>query len=538
MRKLKFIITIIALSTVAIQGCKKEQTTFEDPYADAKSPLGIEINRSLAPVPANGESGTVVTFQARGLKQYEGKLKFMFNGEEGEVTEVTESTIKVKVPDAGSTGVTSISVSDQLVIGPIFTVNGLVNIDPSFRATAGTNGVVNQAYPLADGRYFVIGGFNNYDNKGTTTPLNRIVRVSADFEFDRTFRTGKGANGQLSKIIEISNNKYVISGGFSGYGGRPDNISNITTLNINGSIDTMGIKTYRRPGLLDTIKFFPRFNGGTNEYIDKIYKHQNKILATGRFRYYVTRTYTEASYDFQRDTVILDSTEIRQIVRFNLDGSLDKSFRFNATTNKGLPAANGPIDSYMHTTGALNEKLVIFGNFTTFDSSPANRLVRLNVDGGIDNTFNVGSGTDNSINYLTYNSVTKKYLITGAFRSYNGKPALGIALLNEDGTLDESFQAKSYEGGFYGFSKQLDNGWIVVSGSFKKYNNVTRSGFMIIDNKGDFVPKYNATGPFGGYLTDIVETKSADGKKALLLLGGYYRFDNLPVYNITRVTIE
>src|SRR6218665_2180264 len=176
MRKLKFIITIVALSAVAIQGCKKEQTNFEYPYADAKSPLGIEINRSLAPVPANGESGTIVTFQAKGLKQYEGKLKFMFNGEEGEVTGVTESTITVKVPDAGSTGVTSISVSDQLVIWPIFTINGLVNADPSFRATAGANGVVNQAYPLADGRYFVIGGFNNYDKKSNTTPLNKIFK--------------------------------------------------------------------------------------------------------------------------------------------------------------------------------------------------------------------------------------------------------------------------------------------------------------------------------------------------------------------------
>ncbi|HEY9194820.1 MAG TPA: hypothetical protein VIM77_01100, partial [Mucilaginibacter sp.] len=126
----------------------------------------------------------------------------------------------------------------------------------------------------------------------------------------------------------------------------------------------------------------------------------------------------------------------------------------------------------------------------------------------------------------------------GIFRSYNGKPAIGMALVNLDGSLDQTFTAKTFEGGYPRFARQLNDGLIVVSGSFKKYNNVTRNGFMVLNTKGELAGNYNTTGPFSGALYDIIETKSTDGKRALLLIGSFYRFDNTPVSNIIRVTIE
>jgi hypothetical protein len=526
-----------AVMALAAQGCKKADTVYEDPYANPKPPLDIKLERNIAPSPASGIAGTTVHFTASGLMDYKDKLVFMFNGEKAEVTSITAMGIDVKVPAAASSGITSISVDDQLVIGPAFAVLGLIKIDPTFRAVAGANNTVSQVYPLADGRDLILGFFTNYDNKGFVAPLNRIVRTSGDGELDRTFRTGKAANGGLSNIIELGG-KFIIAGGFNGYDQRTENISNITALNVNGTIDTMGVKTYRRPSQTDTTQFFPKFNGGTTDFIDRLYVHENKILATGNFRYYVRRTYTDPNATFTRDTVKLDSTEIRQIVRFNADGTMDSSFRFNMATGKGLPAANGPILSYMHTEPENLEKLVIFGNFTTFDQQAAGRIVRLNVDGSIDNSFHPGGGADNFIFSLTYNTITKRYLITGAFQHYGGRPAPGIALLNEDGSLDETFAGKVFDGGYPQFARQLKDGLVVVSGAFKKYNNVTRNGFMVLTPTGDFAPGYNATGIFSGGLSDILETQSADGKRALLLIGSFNRFDNQQVYNITRVTLE
>lgn len=528
---------IIAVWALALPGCKKTDTVYEDPYANPKPPLGIHLDRDIAPNPASGIAGTTVHFQATGLPAYKDHLTFLFNGEKAEITSITETGIDVKVPPAASTGVTSINVDDQLVLGPPFTVIGYIKIDPTFRAQAGASDVVTKVYPLADGRDLVLGFFTNYDNKGFVAPLNRIVRTSADGELDRSFRTGKASNGGLTSVIELGG-KFVIAGGFSGYDQRTENISNITTLNANGTIDTVGVKTYRRPSQTDTTQYFPRFNGGTNSFIGQLYVHQNKILATGGFRYYVKRTYTDPNSTFTRDTVKLDSTEIRQIARFNPDGSLDSSFRFNRTTGKGFPGANGPINSFMHQEPEKLEKLVVFGQFTSFDQQPAGRIVRLDPDGSIDNSFTPGAGADDNINALTYNTTTKKYLIVGTFQHYSGKIAPGIALLNEDGTLDESFTGKTFDGGYINFARQLNDGLIVVSGSFKKYNNVTRNGFMVLTATGAFAPGYNATGSFSGGLWDIIETRSADGKRALLLIGGFNRFDNQPVSNIIRITLE
>jgi hypothetical protein len=539
MKKIKFIFAIIALIAFSFQGCKKADEVLPDPYADAKSPLGVAISQTDIPVPAVGLVGTTVTIKAAGFDKYKDQLSFMFNGEKGEVVSVTATEIKVKVPESGSTGVTSIAIGDQLFIGPTFTVTGRIQIDPTFKAIAGTNGYVSQVYELLDGRAIVVGNFTNFDNKGGVVPINRIARTSLDGEYDRTFRTGKGANGGIARVLEVGG-RFIIAGGFSGFNQRTENISNITSLFTSGAIDTIKIQTKRKPTLTDTVtqKWFPKFNGGTNGFINRVYAHQGKILATGDFRYYVKRTYDKFNYDFSRDTVILDSTEIRQVLRFNLDGSLDKTFRFNTTTNKGKESGNGNIDSYMHTDAEKLEKLVVFGSFNTFDGQPANRIVRLNPDGNIDPSFTPGSGADNTIGSCTYNTTTKKYVITGNFTQYNGKPAFGLAVLNDNGTLDETFTSRSFEGGFPGFAKQLNNGLIVVSGYFIKYNGITRNGFMVLNPTGTLASGYNSTGPFNGSLSDVIETKSADGKKALLLIGGFSRFDNLPYYNIIRVTIE
>lgn len=539
MKKIKYMLIVFFLCSLVIQGCKKEEELGSDPYADGKAALGISMSQTLPPVPAEGIVGTTVTVKATGLLPYKDQLSFMFNGEKAQVLSVTASEITVKVPDAGSTGNTSIAVGDQLILGPQFTVTGIIKNDITWKATAGTNGYVSQFYEMQDGRALVIGSFSNYDNKGIVTNINRIARTSLDGDYDRTFRTGRGANGSLSRVIEIGG-RFIIAGGFSGYNQRTENISNITSLYPNGAIDTIKIQTKKKPTLTDTVtqKWFPKFNGGTNEFINRIYPHQGKILATGNFRYYVKRTYDKDNYDFTRDTVILDSTEIRQILRFNLDGSLDKTFRFDIGTNKGNVSANGPIDTYMHTDAANLEKLMVFGSFSTFDGQPAGRILRLAANGTVDPSFNPGSGVDNYISSLTYNATTHKYLITGTFTRYNGKPANGMALINEDGSLDESFNARSFEGGYPGFARQITGGLIVVGGAFKKYNNVTRNGFMVLTPAGLLAPGYNATGPFSGNLSDVVETKSADGKKALLLIGGFYRFDNLPYNNIVRVTIE
>jgi uncharacterized delta-60 repeat protein len=518
-------------------GCSKKEEVFSEPYGQGKNPLGIVINTAQVPVPESGNPGVEVTIKATGLVPYKDKLILRINGEQAVVKEVTENSIKAVVPDNASSGVISISVEDKVVFGPVFKVNGYLSVDPTFRASSGANNAVFQRLVTSDGKIMLVGAFTNYDNRGAIKPINRIVRTFMDGSYDASLRSGKGANGLLTSIISVSG-KLIIAGAFSGYDQRTENISNITMLNSNGSIDTMGIKTFRRPAQTDTTKYFPKFNGGTDGVIGGMYEQNGKVLVTGSFRYYVSRRYDKPNKYETKDTVILDSIEMRQIARLNTDGTLDKSYRFNTATNSGLPGGNGSIGSYFHKEGALAGKMLLFGSFTKFDNTVAGYITRLNPDGNVDPTFNPGgAGADFRISNASYNAVTKRYIITGSFRTYNGKSSEYIAMLNEDGTLDPTFVPKKVEGSL-SESKQLNNGLIVVTGGFKTYGGVTRNGFMILEKTGALAAGYNSTGIFNGWLGDVIDTQTEDGKPAMLLIGNFYRFDNEPVNNILRLVIN
>jgi len=527
------------LCTSLVVSCQKEDKIFSEPYEKGKEALGIKIDAAQVPTPSFGLPGSTVSINATGLLPYKDELVFRFNGEDAEVSEVTDKGIKAIVPKNASTGVLSISIGDVVFFGPQYTVTGLINIDPTFRATRGANGPVSQVLVTNDEKRILIGGFTNYDNKGIIKPINRIVRTFPDGTYDASLRTGNGANGFLEAIVQLGD-KYYLGGGFGGYDRTNSNISNLTRLNANGTLDTLAYdNTFRRPDQADTIKYYPTFNGGFNSAVNQLYEQDGKLIAVGGFRYYVSRTYDKPNRLETRDSVILDSIEIRQIARLNTDGSLDKSYRFNSTTNTGLAGPNGPIRSFMHEDGTHEGKMVVFGSFTRFDDQDKRYILRLNPDGTIDNTFNPGGvGADFGVSQVTYNSITKKYLIQGAFKAYNGVPIERLALLNEDGTLDDSFSPRAFAGGEPTFAKQLNDGLILVSGYFKTYDGIARNGFMILDSTGDLAEGYNATGLFSGRIYDIHETQAEDEKRALLIFGGFNRFNSLPVENIIRVILE
>lgn len=529
----------LALGLFSMVSCKEETRFFGEPYGEGKPALGITIDRSQVPEPATGGPGTVVSIKATGLTQYRDQLIFRFNGEQAEIQEVTEEGLKVVVPTFASKGVTSISVGDIVVFGPEFDVEGKVRLDPTFRATQGANGGVYDLLVTNDDRIIVVGAFTDYNNKGTVRPINRIARTFADGDYDNGFRSSTGANGALYAITEIGN-KYYIGGAFSGYGQRTSNISNLTALNNDGSIDSVGIQTWRRPDQEDTTQFFPRFNGGVHGgSIEKAYNQQNKLLVTGNFRYYVSRQYDKPNRLETRDTIIIDSTEMRQFARLNLDGTLDKTYRFDESTNKSPVGANAAMRTIYHNEGPQAGKLLVFGYFSTFDGEATGRILRLNADGTRDATFNPGGvGFDYNVENVTYNRTTRKYLVCGFFRTYNGNPVGSVVLLNEDGSLDNSFNAQSFTNGSPHYACQLSNGLIFVSGDFQQYGSVVRNGMMFLDAAGNLAEGYNNVGSFRGWIWEVYETQSTDNKPALLIIGAFTMFDGEEANNIVRIIME
>jgi hypothetical protein len=74
--------------------------------------------------------------------------------------------------------------------------------------------------------------------------------------------------------------------------------------------------------------------------------------------------------------------------------------------------------------------------FTTYNNTfSTNRVIRLNTDGSPDNTFNVGTGFNDTIHSLKVLS-NNKIILGGQFTSYNGTLVDRIIRLNSNGTED------------------------------------------------------------------------------------------------------
>lgn len=535
---------------VAILGtaCTKKEIIGEDPYAGGKEALGVRFTGKY-PSPERGVSGTEVTFLVEGLKAHEGEFEFRLNDEPAEVVNLTDSTIRIRVPDEVSTGGATIKLDGQTFFGPRFEVMGKVSIDKNFKVVNGSNSSILDVTPHNSG-YLLVGGFTDFENQATiASPINRIAAISADGTYVPTTVVGKGANGGLLSINRLSSGKYIVTGGFESYNERSSvrGGMNITRLNADGSLDSLIIDdlvntTPNKPeNGRDTVA---AFNGGAGSYkyrpglaqanIVKSFVSQTdkgeQITLVGTFEDYATVNYEKAT----RDTRPLIITNIRHVMRMSPDGVLDSDYNFdaNGVMNAG---ANGYIqDAYLQSDNSL----IIVGSFTRFHGTAANRIVRLDNDGNVDPSFNVGAGANDGISSVKYDPVSETYLLVGRFTNFNGRAVDNVVRLNKDGSVDETFNLLKLTGGTANFAQQLSNGKVLLSGSFIKYNNITRRGFLVLNNDGSLSQEFNNSGAFSGQITRAIETTSSLGNPAVILIGFIQKFNDQQVGNILRVEIK
>lgn len=524
--------------------CKKNEVELKDPYANGKESLGIQF-RSKAPSPAIASSGDVVDVNIRGLLKYKDKFKLYVNELEAEVLNYSDSTLQFKVPLNASTGgiwvtVDDASLDNQTFFGPTLQIAGKTSLDAGFQVVNGSNYTIYDILRLASGGYILAGAFTDFENKATKDlPVGNIVQINAGGAVETTLKFGIGANYLLNSAERISsgaqNGKFLIAGNFSSFNTkRPNraNINSLTRLNVDGTLDSMIIDvvnaTPNDPSKnRDTV---PSFNGGVQGTIKKIFTFNDQVYAVGNFDYYLRAFYERSTYDSK----VYDRVLMKQMVRMDMDGSMDQTFHYNAATKQSPNGANGIINDAIQLPDG---KLILAGTFTSFNGISRNRLVRINLDGSVDATFNIGTGADDEITSITYNATTKKILVAGPFKTFNGQPRTGVAMLETDGSLTAGFTFPSLSGGIVNYAGQLNNGKIIVAGSFNKYRDILRQGFMVLNTDGTLASGYNNTGVFQGTIEKMIETTSTAGNPAIILVGNIFRFDNIPAKNIIRVEL-
>ncbi len=340
-------------------------------------------------------------------------------------------------------------------------------LDSSF----GTNGIMKTDFETAiiaiqnDGKIVVAGGTSN----GGNTYLV-IARYNVDGSLDNTFSNdGKliadsGSTERYATSIGIQSDGKIL---FSGFFYEPDNqnyISFIVRYSSDGTLDNTfssdgkqttdfrittlaiqkdgkiivagdGIARYNTDGSPD--RTF-RVDSPISEIASVAIQDDGKILAGGT-------TESEDGGYIHEDFII---------VRYNMDGSLDKSFSGDGiqTTNFDVTGEYGPLpgDDQGHKVLIQGDGKIVFAGTSTNRQQVGSSdyrdyaIARYNPDGTFDSTFsNDGKQTTHlsSHNLSTHAAAIQddgKILVAGGGDEYYNQ-SLNLARYNIDGSLDSTF---------------------------------------------------------------------------------------------------
>jgi uncharacterized delta-60 repeat protein len=363
-----------------------------------------------------------------------------------------------------------LAVISLLLIPILSWGQGAGDLDLSFNsAGTGANSTVRTTAVQADGKIIFGGDFTSYNG----TSRNKIARINADGSLDATFNPGTGADDGVYTTALQADGKILIGGYLTSYNATSRN--KIARLNADGSLDTSF-----NPG-----------TGAVSRVRTTAVQADGKIIIGGEFTSY-------------------NGTSRNYIARLNADGSLD------ATFNPGTGANNFVSTTALQTDG----KIIIGGDFTSYNGTPRNYIARLNTDGSLDTSFNPGTGAN--INFFTSAVQSDgKIIIGGNFTSYNGTSRNRIARLNTDGSLDATFNPGTGANHYvYTIALQAD-GKIIIGGWFTSYNGTTRNRIARLNADGGLDANFNpGTGVNDEVFTSAVK---ADGK---IIIGGGFNTYN------------
>ncbi|MCX6822886.1 MAG: S-layer homology domain-containing protein [candidate division SR1 bacterium] len=288
--------------------------------------------------------------------------------------------------------------------------------DTQFMITNGFNDAVAALALQSDGKILIGGKFTTYDYWNSA---NKITRVNEDGTQDTTFNVGNGFDGGIYALALQSDGKVMVAGSFLTYKGTPAN--KLLRLNADGSRD-------------DSFVVGAGFNGDVGTIA---LQSDGKIILGGWFNWY-------------------GDTAANNIVRVNPDGSRDESFVIGEGFDSGISAIVVQSDG----------KIIVGGQFTTYNGLPANGIIRLNADGSRDDSFVIGDGFSNYVQTLAL-APDGKIVVAGGFTEYNGEEVKPIIRLNTDGTRDTTFNAPRnvFNKPIYSFVIQSD-GKVIIGGDF------------------------------------------------------------------------
>ena len=414
------------------------------------------------------------------------------------------------------------------------------SLDQAFNSKSGTaGGAINAIALQSTGKIIIVGAFTSFGGQ----PVGFIARLNTDGSLDTGFNSGgvlsgSGASTTINEVSVLPDDRIYISGAFTTYNGVA--ALRLARLNANGGLDTTfavgtgpssaaTVIEQQPDGRILIAGGFTNYNGNTSAARFARVNSDGTLDTT-----FVTGTGPNSAprtIDVLPDSKILiagnfasyNGTTKNAVVRVNADGSLDNTYNVpGATANVGYMARQA------------DDKLIVAGTFTAIAGSPRPGVARLNADGTLDNSFDPGTG----INTAAVNSIAiqadGKAILAGAFTSYNGTSRQSMVRVNTDGSLDTSMNSQlTALGSLFAIARHTD-GKLYIGGTLTSVDGTARANFARLNANGTHDLTFNpGTGPNAPIQTIGVQ---ADGKA--IISGNFTNYNGAPINRIARINVD
>ncbi len=420
----------------------------------------------------DGKFFVVGSYQVAGGSPRRGLARFNADGtlDSGFDANLNGFARSVAVDGAGRIIVTgSFTAVNGVTRNQIARLNADGSLDPSFAGGAGLSDgfttVGAEAIVLDAAGGVILGGtFKQVHG----APRNGIARLNPDGSLDTAFNPGTDSSGKVFAIRSDSNGRLLVGGLFTQIGGLSS--ACFARLNADGSGDAT-------------------FNSGTGALgpvRDIEFDGNGKILICGMFSQYNSATQA-------------------RVARLNADGSLDGTFAPLVTSSQTTPDLK---DLAVDSQG----RILIAGTFSAINAVARSFLARLNPDGSLDTGFDISP----TLTFSGFNSVVvttgDRLLVGGFFPSFGD-----IRRLNTNGSVDATFPTSRITSNGTVTALTLDgSGRLIVGGFLNSINGVTRGGLARLNSDGSvdqtFVP--NLTSASAAAI-------KVDGEGRILVAGGF-----------------
>lgn len=304
---------------------------------------------------------------------------------------------------------------------------------------------------------------------------------------DPSFTVGTGANNTVFTMALQTNGKIFIGGYFNQY--NSTSRTRVARVNTDGTLDAT---------------FLPGTGANNPVLSSAIQPADGKIIIGGNFTTY-------------------NGTARNRIARLNTDGTLDLTF------DPGTGVNNSVFDIEIQNDG----KIILVGDFTTFNGLTRNHIVRLNTDGSIDNTFQHVTGANSYIWSITRQPSDDKLIIGGNFTLYDGNTAMRVARINTDGTFDNTFNAGTGANDIVTAVTLQANGKVLVGGDLTDFNGTAVSKMVRLNSNGSIDPSF--TTAMGAGANDQVSAIAVQSNGKIIISGYFTTVDGASRNRIARL---